>query len=254
MRLKMRKIFSYNLAVVLLSVCSATAQTAQNPVVPTAPDEKQTLPQLKGLAVPDSPTLGADGKPLNIADDIAAPRGEILGYLANSPISNIEQLNHQEHQPTQFYWHTSPGGDFCHYRDFEGNHWYGWMDRGRFHWVLYKADRFWWNDSYAGRWLYLDRGQWWWKDEPSPNRVRLYLDGSYYPCNAKGVIVSADLGERPGEIVSGSGPFQGDLTPAGGQGSSRGRGGHHGEGHEGGHRQGVNGEGRGGHQGNPTGN
>ena len=104
------------------------AQAAQNHTVPSAQEEKQIFPPLNGLVAPDPPEQGADGKSLDLIDDIAAPNGEILGYLAKAPIPNIEKLNHKERQPTRFYWHTSPGGNFCHYRDFEGNHWYGWVD------------------------------------------------------------------------------------------------------------------------------
>jgi hypothetical protein len=65
---------------------------AQNHTVPFAQDEKQIFPPLNGLVAPDSPEQGADGQSLDLIDYIAAPNGEILGYLANAPflISKIE--------------------------------------------------------------------------------------------------------------------------------------------------------------------
>ena len=103
MRLKMKKIPILSIAAVLLGVCGAMAQPPQNSPAPFSQEEKQTFPQLNGLVVPDPPVLGADGKFLNVTDDIVAPRGDIFGFLMNAPIPNIEKLNHQERQLKIFY-------------------------------------------------------------------------------------------------------------------------------------------------------
>src|SRR5258708_20452516 len=107
MRLKMRKTLFCSFAVVLLNLSNVLAQPVQK--YPLSPgDEKQTLPSLQGLDVPEPPAWTSDGKPLEPTNEIEAPRGPCLGYLANAPIANIDQLNRRERHRKRLHCRAYP--------------------------------------------------------------------------------------------------------------------------------------------------
>ncbi|HEY5037488.1 MAG TPA: hypothetical protein VIJ93_00290, partial [bacterium] len=164
---------------------------------PFLQDPDRLLTIENGPFSPDPPSRGADQTPLSAVEDIVAPEGEVMDGLTNEEIlPQIGLFNRTESESGSYFWHLTTGGDFCHFRDFEGNHWYGWEGNEKFHWVLWRGGQFWWHDNYARRWLIFSNGNWWWSGIQATDTVKVYLDGSYFACDGNGMIVSTE-GERP---------------------------------------------------------
>jgi hypothetical protein len=177
-------------------------------------DQDLILPASQELEVPHPPQLGPDGKILRTVEDTGVPEGDALGSLTGIAfVQQIERFNQRENQPEKYHWHTtSTGWRFCHYRDYEGNDWYGWNGDEKFQWVLCWNGHFWWKDTIAERWLCFDKGNWWWPESGDSQRVWVYHYGSYYLCDANGAVMD-EKGEIPGELRSGwKRQFQGDLA------------------------------------------
>lgn len=142
----------------------------------------------------------------------------------------IRLESNYEKRTRHFYWHHLGGLAFCHFKDLEGNNWYGWAGGdGNFNWILQAGNRYWWRDSFAHLWLYYAGGSWWRADGQGKNRIQVNIDGEYYACDAQGNILE-DMGQDgTGPIVSAPGRYQGDSqqTSFGGHGSHSG---HHGTG------------------------
>ena len=176
------------------------------------------------LGNPEVPKKGSDGSPLGVTEAIDAPPVDMMKKLSDPEIFEVikKTKKTEETRINQIYWHASGDWKYCHFRDAEGNHWYGWNDGQSFHWVLWRGNRFWWRDSFAGHWLYYFRNYWWRSELQTSNSLQVLIDGEYYLCQKDGTI-STDLGrDGNGLINSGTGRFRGDFH-------------HGGHGHEGGH-------------------
>ncbi|HJT23722.1 MAG TPA: hypothetical protein VJ873_04055 [bacterium] len=177
------------------------------------------------LACPEEDLQGPGAKSLDLEINILPPDPHVIDFLSGPDI--FEQIQRQRPSETalqRFYWHRLDEVEYCHFRDMEGNHWYGWEDGDeKFNWVLWRGHRFWWHDPFAGLWLYYYQGYWWRADGQKPGRIQACIDGEYYACDAKGNILQ-DMGqEGSGDIVSAPGRYQGDFRHGG-------HGGHHGNG------------------------
>jgi len=76
---------------------------------------------------------------LHICYRIAGCRGNGEGLVFALALKKAET------QPGRFYGHsTETDWTYTHYRDLEGNHWFGWNEDRKFHWVLSKHGRLWW--------------------------------------------------------------------------------------------------------------
>jgi hypothetical protein len=178
------------------------------------------------LAIPDDalfpkpavPAKDAYGVPLETTDSAQLPSGEVMDDLTDpSILAQILKLNHAESAKNRYQWHASRVWRYCHFRNQDGNHWYGWKTGPQFHWLLFKNGLYWWRDSQAGRWLYFHQGYWWWPDKQNKGKYQVYQkDGHYYLCDAHGVLGS-DTGPRGGTISGIPVPLQ---TPSG-PGNSR---------------------------------
>ena len=180
---------------------------------------------LAGLSNPAVPDEGPDRSPLKVDEAIDAPATQILEELSDPDLFEIlKGEKKEEPRIGQVNWHVGADFDldYCHFRDEEGNHWYGWSDGQAFDWVLMLGNRYWWRDAFAGHWLYYARNHWWRADLQTPNSLQVLIQGEYYLCQKDGTILK-DMGQDGnGEILSGNGPFRGDFH----------HGGHsHGEGH-----------------------
>ncbi len=173
------------------------------------PTDKIPLGTLRSPGVPDQ---GRDGNPLGVDESIYAPPADILDKLSDPGLfEEIKKAKKKENQVNRIYWHTSTGWEYCHFRDEEGNHWYGWNDRKAFHWVLWRGDRYWWHDDFAGNWLYYFRGYWLRAHQQSSGDLQVLINSEYYVCQKDGTITK-DMGQDgKGGIVSGNGPFRGDF-------------------------------------------
>lgn len=193
---------------------------------------KDKLPR-KDLACPDIPLQGPGGQTLDVAVDITPPGPRVLDRFSSpSLFEEIQRAKASETKLQRFYWHSTPGGlDYCHFKDLEGNQWYGWGGKDSdFNWVLWRGHRFWWHDPFAGHWLYYYRGYWWRADGQEKNSIQACIHGEYYACDAKGNILE-DMGQDgSGDIVSAPGRYQGD-SHHGGHGGHGSHGEHGGGGH-----------------------
>jgi hypothetical protein len=181
---------------------------------------------METLNSPDVPEKGMDGNPLEINEAVDAPPADILDKLSAPGLFEVikRAKTKEETRINQVYWHINSDLEYCHFRDGEGNHWYGWNDGQAFHWVLWRGNRYWWRDDFAGHWLYYGRDHWWRAGLQTPDSIQVLINGEYYLCQKDGTILK-DMGQDgKGAIVSGNGPFRGDF--------------HGGHGHGGGHGQG----------------
>lgn len=186
-----------------------------------------------GLACPDVDLQGADNQPLDLEINITPPDPTVMDIFCAPAL--FEKIQHQKPSETalqRFYWHMVDEIEYCHFKDMEGNHWYGWQDSdGKFSWILWRGHRYWWHDAFAGHWLYYFQGVWWRADGQKKNSIQANMDGEYYTCDAQGNVLG-DMGQDgSGGIVSAPGRYQGDSH--GGHGG-RGHGGH-GDRSDGGH-------------------
>ena len=103
--------------------------------------------------------------------------------LVNSPIwsGRVQSFDRDEGEQGHYYWHHDGDFDFCHYRDDDGFHWYGWYMGDSFFWTRRYRDRWWWYDSDQARWDYYDDGHWWWQDPYHVGLVYCYNAGDYIP-------------------------------------------------------------------------
>ena len=172
-----------------------------------------------GLSNPGDLVLGPDGKPLGVREYQYPPDSTVMRKLADPDLFvEIKQAKHSERIVQQFYWHQSEGLDYCHYRDLEGNNWYGWNKDDSFNWVLWHGKRYWWRDPFAGNWLYYFQGYWWRAEGQNPQGIQVIVEGEYYLCDRSGKILQ-DMGQDgKGAIISASGVYQGDLGRGGRQG------------------------------------
>lgn len=220
------------MTVLLIFLPSALLAQSITPVLPQPisaplflrPADKTPLDALNSPAVPDQ---GFDGNPLGADEAIDAPPADILNQLSEPHLfESIKAAKKKEAGINQIHWHASDDLNYGHFRDKEGNNWYGWSDGQAFHWILALGNRYWWHDDFAGHWLYFAKNHWWRADGQSANQIQVIIDGEYYLCQRDGTIVK-DMGQDGnGQILSGSGRYQGDF-----------RGGHggHAGGHGGGH-------------------
>ncbi len=202
---------------ILLFVISVAAEAqAVTPTLPKkisaplflSPADKTPLNDLNSPVVPDK---GEDGNPLEVNEAIDAPSADILAQFSEPEFfESIKAAKKKEAGINQIYWHTSDDLDYSHFRDKEGNNWYGWSDGHAFHWILSLGNRYWWHDDFAGHWLYFAKGNWWRADGQSANQIQVIIDGEYYLCQKDGTIVK-DMGQDGnGQILSASGRYQGD--------------------------------------------
>lgn len=167
-------------------------------------------PSFYGVYLPPIPKTDCEGNLLTARLAVGLPCVERLGDLSNNRLG-LPELCAKENLPTRIYWHQGGLGPYCHYVDFQGNDWFGWQEDGEFNWALAVQESLWVKESQDGRWLGYAKGNWWWKGDDSDGRLRLYRDGAYYLCDARGNIIDPK-GEHPGVLKSDyKGPFQGDF-------------------------------------------
>jgi hypothetical protein len=186
---------------------------------------------LDTLACPDDPIQGPRGATLDLAVNIIPPLpGPMELFSGPSLFEDLQKTKASETAYGKFYWHDFNGMDYCHYKDVEGDHWYGWAGHdGKFNWILWRGKRYWWHDAFAGHWLYYYRGSWWRADGQAQNSIQANIDGEYYACDAQGNVLG-DMGQDGnGDIVSAPGRYQGD-SHHGGHGGHGGHAGHGGQG------------------------
>jgi hypothetical protein len=176
---------------------------------------------LKGLNSPGSSVLGPDGKNMDVREGIHAPGNDRMASFAGPELYEaMRGLKSSEKGIQRFQWHRGPGRLYCHYRDVEGNHWFGWAEGRVFHWILWRGRRLWWKDPLANHWLYYDRGYWWRPGGQKKGTIQVCLDGEYYLCAKDGTLLGDEGGDGNGAIVSPAGRYQGDRR--GGARGSRG--------------------------------
>jgi hypothetical protein len=193
-----------------------------------SPADKTPLSALNSPAVPNK---GSDGNSLEVNEAIDAPPADSVVQFSDPELfEKIKATKKKETEINRVYWHTSGDLGYGHFRDNEGNNWYGWSDGQAFHWILSLGNRYWWHDDFAGHWLYFAKNYWWRADGQSANQIQVIIDGEYYLCQRDGTILK-DMGQDGnGQMLSASGRYQGDSHGGrGGHGS--GHGGGHGEGH-----------------------
>jgi len=179
------------------------------------------------LSAPSLSLIGPKGETLDMEVNIDAPPTIALDQFSDPFVfEQVKGEKKTESTPGHFYWHSAGEQTYCHLLDQEGNHWYGWIDDGKFDWILWRGHRYWWKDPFAGLWLYYFQGSWWRADGQASNSIQVCVDGEYYLCDKRGKILK-DMGQDGnGDIVSAPGTYQGDMH-------SGGHGGHHGEGRRG---------------------
>ena len=159
---------------------------------------------------PSIPQKGPDGKPLEMTGSITAPSDDIMAKFSDPDL--LESLRAADKKETRFnkiYWHLDDGWDYCHLRDAEGNHWFGWSDGGYFHWVLLKGKHYWWHDDFAECWLYYGGRYWCRAENQTPDQLQVLINGEYYLCQRDGTILK-DMGQNgKGSIISNVGVSQG---------------------------------------------
>ncbi len=184
---------------------------------------------LGDLTCPDGPIQGSDGKTLDLDINIKPPDPVVMDHFSSPGIfEEVQRAKLSETSIGRFYWHNRGGLDYCHFKDPEGNHWYGWGGgTENFNWILWRGHRYWWKDSFAGLWLYYYQGSWWRADGQKKNLIQACVDGEYYACDAQGNVLQ-DMGQDgSGSIVSAPGRYQGD-SHGGHGGHQGGHGGHNG--------------------------
>jgi hypothetical protein len=206
------------LTVLLGTACGTWADTIPAPTKVHRPyflRDKDKIPNQE-LISPALPLLGFDGQTLDAPGNIKAPSIDVMDQFSDPPF--FEELRREKLSETKtqfFYWHLKNFLSYCHFRDLEGNNWYGWTDEdGNFNWVLWKGHRYWWHDPFAGHWLYYCQGCWWRSDGQSHGMIQAYLDGEYYVCDANGNILEDRGQDGTGAIVSAPGIYQGDQEQA----------------------------------------
>ena len=167
--------------------------------------------------------LGPRQESLALKESINQPDISIMKQLAYPELfEEIKAVKHSERDVKKIYWHQAGNLDYCHTRDQEGNHWYGWVSDGKWSWVLWKGKRYWWRDSFAGHWLYYYQGYWWRADGQNGRSLQVLLEGEYYSCDGKGTLLK-DMGQDgKGAIVSEPGRYKGDFRHGGGPGGHNG--------------------------------
>jgi len=211
------------LAVLLGSLSSLKAQTPIptplkkiNPPLFLKPTDKTPS---KGLVSPEVPELGPDRSPLKVEMSIEAPPANIMGEFSDPEFyGSLKALKKSENDIGVVNWHLNNEVDFdyCHLRDEQGNHWFGWTSGDKFHWILMTGNHYWWHDEFAGHWLYFGKGHWWRADgKKVPGQLQVLVDGEYYLCQRDGQLLK-DMGQDGnGQILSGNGPFRGDFHHGG---------------------------------------
>jgi hypothetical protein len=195
---------------------AASAPKKISPPLFLKPTDKTPSKALTSPAVPDK---GRDGSPLDADKAITEPPAGIMARLSDPEL--FEALKGDKKKETrikQVYWHAAGDWGYCHVKDVEGNHWYGWSDGKNFQWVLFRGNHYWWHDDFAGHWLYYGGGCWCRAGLQTPDQLQVVIDGEYYLCQKDGMILK-DMGQDgKGAILSGNGPFRGDFHHEGHQG------------------------------------
>jgi hypothetical protein len=155
------------------------------------------------LSQPKAPGKDIDGNPFEEINTDKLPQGPAIYTLSNPDyLTRIEKIEKTENKPGKYYWFSIDTWDYCHYRDWSGNRWFGWKTGPDFHWILFKANHFFWRDNYAERWLYFDKGYWWWQGSMA-NDYQVFLeDGHYHNCDANGVLGDDLLTTGTQEVVT----------------------------------------------------
>jgi hypothetical protein len=151
---------------------------------------KETIRDSTNYPFPKPPRNYADRTPIQLDnDEETVPQGPALRELTDaSTLGRIPAVNQDDRSRGKYYWHPSERWNYCHYREGD-RQWYGWRTGEAFHWLLWRAGRFWWHDKDNQRWLYFDRGYWWWRDPKVPGQFLIILeDGHYHTCDANGVL------------------------------------------------------------------
>jgi hypothetical protein len=218
-----------------LLVCSfwsvkGSAQTAASPTLKKVsapiflkPADSTPSADLDNPQVPDR---GPDGEALTLGEALDVPdSGTLRAFSDPDFFETLKSDKKKEQDILRVYWHRGDP-DFCHWRDAEGNHWYGWNDGGHFHWILMKGNRYWWHDTLAGHWLYYAKGDWWLGKPGQMDSIQVLVDGEYYLVQKDGTILK-DMGQDGnGNIMSAPGRYQGDFHHGGGGHGARSGGGH----------------------------
>jgi hypothetical protein len=184
---------------------------------PASSPTKVTPPRLlkvpgRETASPGTSVQGADGTDLDVEESVQAPEADRMAIFTDPALFEaVKKAKKAERTVGTFFWHSANGLDYCHYRDMEGDHWYGWDEDGKMYWVLWRGNRYWWKDTFAGLWLYFDRGYWWRGDGQKDGQAQVYIDGEYYLCGRDGGILADEGQDGQGLINSGQGRFRGDY-------------------------------------------
>jgi hypothetical protein len=183
---------------------------------------KDKIPN-ESLISPAVSVKNAKGKIIEVKQNITPPDPGIMDLLSD-PLLFEEILRTKADETTaqRFYWHSAGDFDYCHYKDLEGNNWYGWSDDLGFNWILSKGHRYWWRDPFAGNWLYYFQGYWWRSDGQTRKKIQVCINGEYYLSDHNGHILK-DMGpDGNGLIVSAPGQYQGDFQRGAGEGRAGG--------------------------------
>jgi hypothetical protein len=157
---------------------------------PLALTSQETIGDSTKYALPRPPRKYNDGTSMRLDnDEETVPQGSALLELTNpSILQSIPKVNKDDRNDGKYYWHPSATWNYCHYREGD-RQWYGWRTGEAFHWLLWRAGRFWWHDKDNQRWLYFDRGYWWWRNPKIQGQFLIFLDdGHYHACDANGVL------------------------------------------------------------------
>jgi hypothetical protein len=180
----------------------------------------------ENLSSPGPHLRDVEGKYLEREEGITPP-GQAAMELFSDPglFAELKNGKKVEGIPGKFSWHSAQGLDYCHHKDLEGNHWYGWIEGGKLFWILGRGERFWWRDAFAGHWLYYFHGDWWRCDGQTRDSIQVCVGGEYYLCDGRGKILK-DMGQDGnGGIVSAPGRYRGDFHQGGSHDGSHGTGG-----------------------------
>lgn len=201
-----------------------------SPVLLLKPTDKTPSGASDSPAVPEK---GQGGNSLEVEEAVGAPSADAMSSFSDPVFFEaLKKTKKKETQINRVYWHSDDNGDYCHLRDEAGNHWYGWSDGQKFHWVLFRGNHYWWYDSFAKHWLYFGGRYWFRTDHKNPNDLQVLINGEYYLCQKDGTVLK-DMGQDgKGAIISGNGTYQGDIHHGGRDGD---HGAHHGDGDHGGH-------------------
>lgn len=162
--------------------------------------------------IPPIPLADARQKKIRSTETILPPDPGTMTLFSDPDLfETIKADKKKEREFQHFYWHQAEALDYCHYRDLQGDHWYGWVDGDHFDYVLWRGNRFWWRDPFADHWLYYYRGVWWRADGQDALTLQGCVGGEYYLCDRTGKVLKDMGADGQGLIVSAPGVYQIDL-------------------------------------------